>query len=94
MAVTHANVSVSDSLGNLLFYSDGQTVWNRNHQTMPNGTGLHGGIGQDQTVNVIQKIADDGSFYLLTFSSMFLSSNVILLTFFVYLMLQKIVTER
>ena len=91
MAVTRANVSVSDSLSNLLFYSDGQTVWNRNHQTMPNGTGLHGGIGQDQTVNVIQKIADAKIF--LAFFSMFLSSNVILLTFFVYLMLQKIVTE-
>ena len=29
--------SISDSNGNLLFYTDGKYVWNRNHQIMPNG---------------------------------------------------------
>ncbi|GMN08188.1 T9SS C-terminal target domain-containing protein [Croceitalea sp. MTPC5] len=33
---------ISDATGNLLFYSDGLTVWNRNHQVMANGTGLAG----------------------------------------------------
>lgn len=33
-------VSISDTSGNLLFYSDGWKVWNKNHQVMPNGTGL------------------------------------------------------
>jgi len=28
--------SISDSLGNLLFYSDGETIWNKNHEVMPN----------------------------------------------------------
>ena len=32
MLVKRASVCVSDSLGNLLFYSDGDQVWNRNHQ--------------------------------------------------------------
>jgi len=32
--------SRADSLGNLLFYTNGETVWNRQHQVMANGTGL------------------------------------------------------
>ena len=39
--------SISDANGNLLFYTDGRTIWNREHQIMENadyfgGTGLHG----------------------------------------------------
>ncbi|KUG07448.1 gliding motility-associated C-terminal domain-containing protein [Solirubrum puertoriconensis] len=33
---------MSDGTGNLLFYSNGDTVWSRNHSIMPNGTGLGG----------------------------------------------------
>jgi hypothetical protein len=35
--------SASDSSGNLLFYTDGITVWNKNNTPMPNGTRLFGG---------------------------------------------------
>jgi gliding motility-associated-like protein len=39
--------SISDPNGNLVMYTDGRTIWNRNHQIMPNadyfgGTGLNG----------------------------------------------------
>ncbi len=34
--------TISDATGNLLFYTDGITVWNRLHTIMPNGTGLKG----------------------------------------------------
>jgi gliding motility-associated-like protein len=33
---------MSDGMGNLLFYSNGDTIWSRNHSIMPNGTGLGG----------------------------------------------------
>ncbi len=39
---------ISDSAGNLLFYSSGDTVWNAQHQIMDNGTGLGGGISSTQ----------------------------------------------
>ncbi len=32
--------SVSDEQGKLLFYTNGDTIWNRQHQIMPNGHGL------------------------------------------------------
>ena len=34
--------SISDYKGNLLFYTDGQKVWNSKHEIMPNGDGLMG----------------------------------------------------
>jgi gliding motility-associated-like protein len=38
---TRASVSVSDSAtGELLFYSDGRKVWDKNHQVMPNGDNI------------------------------------------------------
>ncbi|MFC7668352.1 hypothetical protein ACFQT0_13920 [Hymenobacter humi] len=33
---------MSDKDGKILFYSNGETVWSRNHAAMPNGTGLDG----------------------------------------------------
>jgi gliding motility-associated-like protein len=36
-------VIMADPCGNLLFYSNGGIVWNRDHQPMVNGEGLHGG---------------------------------------------------
>ncbi len=37
-----ACASVCDANGRLLFYTEGDTVWNSNHQNMPNGDGLTG----------------------------------------------------
>lgn len=40
-----ACASISDSIGNLLFYTNGELVWNRNHEIMENGEDLEiGGI--------------------------------------------------
>lgn len=40
--------SVSDSAGNLLFYTDGMSIWNKNHQVMPNGSNLKGHFSSQQ----------------------------------------------
>ena len=39
----HGPFCISDTYGNLLFYSDGITIWNREHNVMTNGDGLYGG---------------------------------------------------
>src|SRR5688572_26341050 len=45
--------SISDSLGNLLFYTNGDTVWNRQHQIM--GIGLQGARYARQSCIIIPK---------------------------------------
>jgi hypothetical protein len=55
--------TISDSSGNLLFYSDGITVWNRLHQVMPNGNGLLGGISS-QGALIVPDPASSQQYYL------------------------------
>jgi gliding motility-associated-like protein len=58
--------SISDANGNLLFYSDGVRVWNRNHQIMPNGTGLFGDPSSTQSALVVPKPDDPNIYYIFT----------------------------
>ncbi|MBK8681988.1 MAG: T9SS type A sorting domain-containing protein [Bacteroidetes bacterium] len=37
----HASATISDSAGQLLFYTNGQSVFNKNHELMTNGDGLN-----------------------------------------------------
>lgn len=45
--------SISDLNGNLLFYTDGITVWNKNHVVMPNGSGLIGHYSAGQCAVIV-----------------------------------------
>src|SRR5689334_11643315 len=47
--------SIADANGNLLFYTDGSTIWNRNHVPMPNGTGLLGNSTTTQAGLIIKQ---------------------------------------
>ena len=58
--------SISDADGNLLFYSDGTTVWNKNHIAMPNGIGLKGHSSSTQSAMIIPKPGDETQYYLFT----------------------------
>ena len=42
MVTTEGCASMSDASGNLMFYTNGISVWNSNHLVMTNGTGLTG----------------------------------------------------
>ena len=42
MLTYESSAVISDANGNLLFYTDGKTVWNKQEQVMANGTGLLG----------------------------------------------------
>lgn len=55
--------SVCDNQGQLQFYTDGMTVWNRNNITMANGTGLNAGGSTSQTL-VVQKPGDCSKYYI------------------------------
>ncbi|PCJ93393.1 MAG: hypothetical protein COA50_13960 [Flavobacteriaceae bacterium] len=56
----------SDANGNLLFYTEGNTVWNRSHQIMPNGTGLGGSFSTTQSALVVPHPILSNIFYVFT----------------------------
>lgn len=58
--------SIADSSGSLLFYTDGQTIWNKNHQPMPNGTGLLGGSSSTQAALIVPMPQSDTRYYVFT----------------------------
>lgn len=58
--------SISDGNGDLLFYTDGITVWNRNHTVMLNGTGLNGDVSSTHSAIVIPKPNDPNIYYIFT----------------------------
>lgn len=58
--------SVADEEGNLLFYTDGTTVWNKNHKVMSNGTGLKGGISSTQSAIIMPKPLSTYEYYIFT----------------------------
>ncbi len=58
--------SISDGVGNLLFYTDGQTVYNGIHAIMPNGTGLLGNYSSTQSALIVSDPANSNQYYIFT----------------------------
>ncbi len=58
--------SISDVNGNLLFYTDGITVWNRNHVVMTNGTGLMGSGSSSQSGVIVPRPGSTTLYYIFT----------------------------
>ncbi|MCX6216197.1 gliding motility-associated C-terminal domain-containing protein [Spirosoma sp.] len=60
--------SVSDEKGQLLFYTDGSTIWNRNHTVMPGATGLGGSSASTQSALIVPYQNSTGRFYVFSVS--------------------------
>lgn len=58
--------SISDSNGNLLFYTEGITLWNKNHQVMPNGSGLMGNWSTSQSATIVPLPGSSTLYYVFT----------------------------
>ncbi|MDH7911188.1 T9SS type B sorting domain-containing protein [Winogradskyella sp. SYSU M77433] len=63
--------SISDANGDLMLYTDGRTVWNRNHQIMANGnyfggTGLLGDPSSTSSGLIVPKPDDPTKYYIFT----------------------------
>ncbi|AUD02820.1 T9SS type B sorting domain-containing protein [Spirosoma pollinicola] len=56
--------SISDANGQLLFYTDGQTIWNRNHDVMPGATGLGGSNSSTQSALIVPYQNSTAQFYV------------------------------
>lgn len=61
--------SISSPNGDLLFYTDGQTIWNANHQIMPNanylvGTGLKGDPSSTSSGLIVPHPTEDDIYFV------------------------------
>ncbi|PBQ31603.1 hypothetical protein CNR22_07425 [Sphingobacteriaceae bacterium] len=58
--------SIADFAGNLLFYTDGITVWDASHAVMANGTGLFGDGSSTQAGVIVKKPGSTTLYYIFT----------------------------
>lgn len=58
--------TICDASGQLLFYTEGTMVWNRQHTIMPNGKDLLGSFSSSQSSVIVPKINDPGKYYVFT----------------------------
>lgn len=59
--------SISDiETGDLLFYTNGITVWDNTHDTMPNGTGLNGHNSASQSALIVPVPGKEKQYYIFT----------------------------
>lgn len=65
--VDEGTATICDAQGNVVFYSDGTQIWNRNNQVMPNGSGIMGGAGSSQQAPlIIKSLSSPTQYYLFT----------------------------
>jgi hypothetical protein len=57
---------IADSSGSLLFYCDGRTLWNSNHQIMRNGDSLLSDISSTQSSLILPEPGNSRYFYVFT----------------------------
>lgn len=58
--------TISDASGNLLFYTDGSLVYDRNHNQMPNGFGLKGNSSSTSSSIVVPDPSSNTRYFIFT----------------------------
>jgi gliding motility-associated-like protein len=58
--------SIADQTGNLLFYTDGITVWDQSHSTMSNGFFLNGASSSSQSALIVKQPSSSSLYYIFT----------------------------
>ncbi|MCA0349636.1 MAG: T9SS type B sorting domain-containing protein [Bacteroidetes bacterium] len=58
--------TMSNSMGELLFYTDGISVWNKNHEVMSNGQNLLGSSSSTQSSIIVPKPNSNSIYYIFT----------------------------
>ncbi len=58
--------TISDREGNLLFYTDGVSVWSRTHELMPNGSFLGGDTSSTQSALIVAQPGSRTHYYVFT----------------------------
>src|SRR5436190_8052320 len=61
------SASIADSSGNLLFYTDGNAIYDKSHSTMAGvGNGLSGGFSSTQPALILKKPGSKHIYYVFT----------------------------
>ena len=66
MSTYEGSAVATTSKGELLFYTNGETVWNRKHQPMPNGRKLMGSGSSTQSALIVPDPGSGNVFYIFT----------------------------
>jgi gliding motility-associated-like protein len=66
MTALEGCASVADAGGNLLFYTDGATIWNQAHVPMANGAGLLGNSASGQSALIVKRPGSATIYYVIT----------------------------
>lgn len=66
--------TIADTNGQLLFYTDGITIWDKNHAVMPNGTGLNGHPSSTHAATIVSLPGSVNLFYVFTLDA-FVGAN-------------------
>lgn len=64
MNTSEACASASDAAGQLLFYTNSETIWTKNNQVMANGTSQGGHNSCSQGALIVQNPANDQQYYV------------------------------
>jgi len=56
--------SICDASGNLLFYTNGDTIWNQQHQVMANGIGIGGDQDAVQSALIVKQAGNSSIYYV------------------------------
>lgn len=67
---SEGTATIADSSGQLLFYSNGEQIWNNKHQPMPNGSGLMGMYSSTHAAFILPVPGSDSLFYVFTTDGM------------------------
>ena len=66
MGSSEGSASIAGPGGNLLFYTNGNSVWNANHVVMPNGSGLFGSSISCQSAVIVRQPGSANLYYVFT----------------------------
>ncbi len=69
LATSEGCAVLSNTAGTLMMYTDGQTIYNANHQIMINGSGLFGNWSSSQSATIVPKPGSNNLFYVFTLDS-------------------------
>ena len=64
MSTEWSSANISDDLGNLLFYTNGKSIWNASHQIMANGNNILGNTDISQDVVIVPIPGDPDKYYV------------------------------